>query len=142
MSDALCGQWYCKACGLPDYIDDEMATRNLETIFEHNVYHFGKERRGAVNGSRIDSLVDLSSLQSKEVWPGVVFGLSATMIHYNMDILSFKTTKGMVQNLYDQLGYQFQIPEALDQLSRFRAHTYQRSLSIWAIQSAIQQRRK
>lgn len=36
---------------------------------------------GAVNGMRPEGVPDRSSVQSDEVWIGVVYGLAATMIH-------------------------------------------------------------
>lgn len=36
---------------------------------------------GAVNGMRPQGVPDRSSVQSDEVWIGVVYGLAATMIH-------------------------------------------------------------
>lgn len=36
---------------------------------------------GAVNGMRPEGVPDRSSVQSDEIWVGVVYGLAATMIH-------------------------------------------------------------
>lgn len=52
----------------------------LKTIFELNVMSFANGLMGAVNGMRPDGTIDTSSVQSDEVWTGVVYGLAATMI--------------------------------------------------------------
>lgn len=52
----------------------------LKTVFELNVLSFSGGSMGAVNGMRPSGLPDTSSLQSNEVWVGVVYALAATMI--------------------------------------------------------------
>lgn len=42
---------------------------------------FAAGQMGAVNGMRPEGVPDRSSVQSDEVWIGVVYGLAATMIH-------------------------------------------------------------
>lgn len=42
---------------------------------------FADGQMGAVNGMRPEGVPDRSSVQSDEVWIGVVYGLAATMIH-------------------------------------------------------------
>lgn len=42
---------------------------------------FAGGQMGAVNGMRPEGVPDCSSVQSDEVWIGVVYGLAATMIH-------------------------------------------------------------
>jgi len=52
----------------------------LKTIFEKNVMSFAGGTMGAVNGMRPEGVPDTSSVQSNEVWIGVVYALAATMI--------------------------------------------------------------
>lgn len=54
--------------------------RALQTIFELNVQAFAGGAMGAVNGMQPHGVPDRSSVQSDEVWVGVVYGLAATMI--------------------------------------------------------------
>ena len=54
--------------------------RALQTIFEFNVQAFAGGAMGAVNGMQPRGVPDTSSIQSDEVWVGVVYGLAATMI--------------------------------------------------------------
>ncbi len=42
---------------------------------------FAGGQMGAVNGMRPEGVPDRSSVQSDEVWIGVVYGLAATMIY-------------------------------------------------------------
>lgn len=54
--------------------------RALQTIFELNVQAFAGGAMGAVNGMQPHGVPDRSSVQSDEVWVGVVYALAATMI--------------------------------------------------------------
>lgn len=53
----------------------------LRSVFDLNVMKFAGGQMGAVNGMRPEGVPDHSSVQSDEVWIGVVYGLAATMIH-------------------------------------------------------------
>lgn len=53
----------------------------LKSVFDLNVMKFASGQMGAVNGMRPEGVPDRSSVQSDEVWVGVVYGLAATMIH-------------------------------------------------------------
>ena len=53
----------------------------LKTIFRLNVMGFCEGRMGAVNGMLPSGQVDTTTIQSEEVWTGVVYGLCALMIH-------------------------------------------------------------
>ncbi len=53
----------------------------LKSVFDLNVMSFAGGQMGAVNGMRPEGVPDRSSVQSDEVWIGVVYGLAATMIH-------------------------------------------------------------
>uniref|UniRef100_A0A8D0F7I6 Glycosyl-hydrolase family 116 catalytic region domain-containing protein n=1 Tax=Strix occidentalis caurina TaxID=311401 RepID=A0A8D0F7I6_STROC len=84
MSDQCAGQWFLGACGL-DQGEFEVFRKShvvsaLKTIFEKNVMSFAGGTMGAVNGMRPDGVPDTSSVQSNEVWIGVVYALAATMI--------------------------------------------------------------
>ncbi|XP_030775082.1 non-lysosomal glucosylceramidase isoform X5 [Rhinopithecus roxellana] len=84
MSDQCAGQWFLKACGLGEGETEVFPTphvvRALQTIFELNVQAFAGGAMGAVNGMQPHGVPDKSSVQSDEVWVGVVYGLAATMI--------------------------------------------------------------
>lgn len=59
---------------------------------------FAGGQMGAVNGMRPEGVADRSSVQSDEVWIGVVYGLAATMIHevtVHSFTLQFRVKKGL-----------------------------------------------
>eukprot|EP01038_Epipyxis_sp_PR26KG_P012239 gene12239-16403_t len=81
MADMLAGQWYARACELPPVISAKKALSCYKTIFEFNVIKFGDGKMlGAVNGMRPSGRIDNCSLQSREVWTGTTYGLSAGML--------------------------------------------------------------
>uniref|UniRef100_A0A2K5E6G9 Glucosylceramidase beta 2 n=1 Tax=Aotus nancymaae TaxID=37293 RepID=A0A2K5E6G9_AOTNA len=96
MSDQCAGQWFLKACGLGEGDTEVFPTphvvRALQTIFELNVQAFAGGAMGAVNGMQPHGVPDKSSVQSDEVWVGVVYGLAATMIQEVMYSLSHLST--------------------------------------------------
>lgn len=60
---------------------EEKVRSALKSVFDLNVLRFAGGQMGAVNGMRPEGVPDRSSVQSDEVWVGVVYGLAATMIH-------------------------------------------------------------
>lgn len=66
--------------------------RALQTIFKFNVQAFAGGAMGAVNGMQPHGVPDRSSVQSDEVWVGVVYGLAATMIQEVMHSLPHLST--------------------------------------------------
>lgn len=94
---------------------------------------------GAVNGMQPHGVPDRSSVQSDEVWVGVVYGLAATMIQEGLTWEGFHTAEGCYRTVWERLGLAFQTPEAYCQHQVFRSLAYMRPLSIWAMQLALQQ---
>jgi non-lysosomal glucosylceramidase len=45
-----------------------------------NVMKFGDGKLGAVNGMTKSGQLEIVSMQSEEIWTGVTYGLSSTMI--------------------------------------------------------------
>ncbi|XP_055149747.1 non-lysosomal glucosylceramidase isoform X3 [Symphalangus syndactylus] len=143
MSDQCAGQWFLKACGLGEGDTEVFPTphvvRALQTIFELNVQAFAGGAMGAVNGMQPHGVPDKSSVQSDEVWVGVVYGLAATMIQEGLTWEGFQTAEGCYRTVWERLGLAFQTPEAYCQQRVFRSLAYMRPLSIWAMQLALQQ---
>ncbi|XP_020832746.1 non-lysosomal glucosylceramidase isoform X1 [Phascolarctos cinereus] len=143
MSDQCAGQWFLRACGLGKGDTEVFPTphviRALQTIFEVNVQGFAGGAMGAVNGMQADGVPDTSSVQSDEVWVGVVYGLAATMIQEGLIEEGFLTAEGCYRTVWERLGMAFQTPEAYCQRRVFRSLAYMRPLSIWAMQLALQQ---
>jgi non-lysosomal glucosylceramidase len=139
MAGQLTGQWWSDAVGLPAYLPFEDIETALATIVTSNVRGFAGGGLGAVNGMRPDGSVDLSSEQSQEVWPGVVYSLAAHLLLRGMDSEAWETAEGAVRTTYER-GFWFRTPEAWDADGNFRASLYMRPLSIWAMEAALRSR--
>lgn len=144
MSDQCAGQWFLGACGL-DQGEFEVFPKShvlsaLKTIFEKNVLGFAGGTMGAVNGMRPDGVPDTSSVQSNEVWVGVVYSLAATMIQEGMVEEGFRTAEGCYRTVWERLGMAFQTPEAYREKKVYRSLAYMRPLSIWSMQLALERR--
>uniref|UniRef100_A0A8D0E4M1 Non-lysosomal glucosylceramidase n=1 Tax=Salvator merianae TaxID=96440 RepID=A0A8D0E4M1_SALMN len=142
MSDQLAGQWFLRACGLGE---DEFEVfprshvlSSLKTIFNLNVLGFSEGTMGAVNGMRPSGVPDTSSVQSDEVWVGVVYALAATMIQEGLVQEGFRTAEGCYRTVWERLGMGFQTPEAYCQRRLYRSLAYMRPLSIWSMQLALE----
>lgn len=61
-------------------------------------------RRGAVNGMLPDGKVDLSSMQSREIWAGVTYAVAATMIHEDMFDMAYQTAGGVYEAAWSEEG--------------------------------------
>uniref|UniRef100_A0A670YYY8 Non-lysosomal glucosylceramidase n=1 Tax=Pseudonaja textilis TaxID=8673 RepID=A0A670YYY8_PSETE len=142
MADQLAGQWFLRACGLGEGRSEVFPRSHvlsaLKTIFELNVLGFSGGAMGAVNGMRPSGLPDTSSLQSDEVWVGVVYALAATMIQEGLVQEGFRTAEGCYRTVWERLGMAFQTPEAYCQRRVFRSLAYMRPLSIWSMQLALE----
>lgn len=141
----------------------------LKSVFDLNVMSFADGQMGAVNGMRPEGVPDRSSVQSDEVWVGVVYGLAATMIHevgqtsghiirfqikQNFQISpnkslgisqglveeGLRTAEGCYRAVWERMGMAFQTPEAYCEKGIYRSLAYMRPLSIWAMQHALNNR--
>nr|XP_048335999.1 non-lysosomal glucosylceramidase isoform X1 [Ziziphus jujuba var. spinosa] len=138
-ADQLAGQWYSRACGLLPIVDENKARSALEKIYNFNVLKLKDGRRGAVNGMLPDGNVDMSSMQSREIWSGVTYAVAATMIHEDLVDMAFQTAGGIYEAAWSEggLGYSFQTPEAWNTYDEYRSLGYMRPLAIWAMQWAL-----
>ncbi|CAL8240337.1 unnamed protein product [Merluccius merluccius] len=145
MSDQCAGQWFLRASGLGDgefqAFPKEKVVSALKAVFKLNVMSFAGGQMGAVNGMRPEGVPDRSSVQSDEVWIGVVYGLAATMIHEGMLQEGLRTAEGCYRTVWERLGMAFQSPEAYCEKNIYRSLAYMRPLSIWAMQWALEQTR-
>jgi len=130
---------YARACGLLPIVDEEKAKSALEIVFNFNVLKVKDGRRGAVNGMLPSGEIDLSAMQSREIWPGVTYALAATMIQEGMVEMAFQTASGVHEAAWSEegLGLSFQTPEAWNTNDQYRALGYMRPLAIWAMQWAL-----
>ncbi|KAF6159699.1 hypothetical protein GIB67_029957 [Kingdonia uniflora] len=138
-ADQLAGQWYARACGLSPIVDEDKAHSALKKVFDYNVLKVKDGRRGAVNGMRPDGRVDMSAMQSREIWSGVTYSVAASMIHEGMVDVGFNTARGIYDASWSQegLGYAFQTPEGWNTSDQYRSRCYMRPLAIWAMQWAL-----
>ncbi|EMS45716.1 Non-lysosomal glucosylceramidase [Triticum urartu] len=138
-ADQLAGQWYAKACGLSSIVDKDKSQSALEKIYTFNVMKFKDGNRGAINGMWPDGTLDMSTMQSREIWPGVTYALAASMIQEGMVEEGFKTAEGVYHAAWSSegLGYAFQTPESWNNDDEYRSLCYMRPLAIWAIQWAL-----
>lgn len=60
--------------------------------------------RGAVNGMKPDGTLDVSALQSFEIWPGVTYAVAAAMIQEGMPEVGFKTAQGIHETAWSEKG--------------------------------------
>ncbi|XP_035459458.2 non-lysosomal glucosylceramidase [Scophthalmus maximus] len=141
MSDQCAGHWFLRASGLGEgeyqAFPKEKIQSALKSVFDLNVMSFAGGQMGAVNGMRPEGVPDRSSVQSDEVWIGVVYGLAATMIHEGMRDEGMRTAEGCYRTVWEKLGMAFQTPEAYCEKGIFRSLAYMRPLSIWAMQLAL-----
>eukprot|EP01018_Ginkgo_biloba_P010209 Gb_33013 [translate_table: standard] len=138
-ADQLAGQWYARASGLAPIVDDDKAQSALEKVYHFNVLKLNNGKLGAVNGMKPDGKIDMSALQSREIWTGVTYAVAAAMIHEGMVEQAFKTAGGIFEAGWseDGLGFSFQTPEAWNSDGQYRSLCYMRPLAIWAMQWAL-----
>ncbi|RVW28922.1 Non-lysosomal glucosylceramidase [Vitis vinifera] len=98
-------------------------------------------KRGAVNGMLPDGKVDTTTMQSREIWSGVTYGVAATMIHEGLVDMAFQTEVECMKlhGPKRDLGYSFQTPESWNTDDQYRSLCYMRPLAIWAMQWAFSQ---
>ncbi|XP_056317295.1 non-lysosomal glucosylceramidase [Danio aesculapii] len=144
MSDQCAGHWFLRASGLGDdeyqAFPKEKICSALKSVFDLNVMSFAGGQMGAVNGMRPEGVPDRSSVQSDEVWVGVVYGLAATMIHEGMVEEGLRTAEGCYRAVWERMGMAFQTPEAYCEKGIYRSLAYMRPLSVWAMQLALNNR--
>ncbi|KAL3845703.1 hypothetical protein ACJIZ3_003106 [Penstemon smallii] len=143
-ADQLAGQWYARACGLSPIADEEKVRSALEKIYEFNVMKIKGGIRGAMNGMQPNGEVDLSAMQSREIWAGVTYSVAATMIQEDMVDTAFKTAFGIYEAAWSEngIGLSFQTPEGWTSDGEYRSLCYMRPLAIWAMQWALTKKPK
>jgi len=139
MADQLAGFWYLRLCGhqYEDFEKDRVDSV-LNMVFKTNVMKFGDGRLGAVNGMTKSGELEIVSMQSEEIWTGVTYAVSSTMIMEDFKSEAFVTSEGIYNTCFNVAGLAFQTPEALMRDGHFRSCGYMRALSIWAIQKSIE----
>lgn len=140
MADQLAGHWFALECGLGGIVAPERAKLALRKVYEANVLGYKDGSLGAMNGMRPDGRLDLTCMQSAEIWTGTTFAVAAAMIQAGLVEEGFKTAEGIFNLVYRQFGLWFQTPEGFSHEKVARATSYMRPLCIWAIQDAWEKR--
>ncbi|HEY1405841.1 MAG TPA: GH116 family glycosyl hydrolase, partial [Spirochaetota bacterium] len=139
MSDQLCGQWYAKACGLPDIVPPIHARRSYQTIYSNNLKKFDKGRVGPVNVIYPNGKVDRRWEQTQEVWVGVAWSVAAGMLQEGLRREAEETGMSLYNTCWKNENAQlwFNSPEAYQEGGRgIRAPYYMRVNAVWALKHA------
>ncbi|KAL6741732.1 hypothetical protein Aduo_014959 [Ancylostoma duodenale] len=142
MADQLCGIWFLTMMQQEELLSEKQIMSALKSIYAHNVKEFACGEMGPVNGIFEDGSVDISSIQSEEVWTGIAYSLASFMIAKGKRSEGFDTARGMFEKCWNRLGLQYQTPEAIYEEKYYRAIGYMRPLAVWAIQHALDLRAK
>lgn len=95
---------YARAIGLSPIADEDKVRSALEKVYNFNVLKVKGGSRGAVNGMLPDGTVDMSALQSREIWSGVTYSVAAMMIQEDMADMAFKTAAGIYETVWSPKG--------------------------------------
>lgn len=95
---------YAKACGLSGITEEKKVKTALEKIYKLNVLQMKGGTRGAVNGMLPEGKVDMTGMQSREIWPGVTYALAASMIQEDMSEMAFQTAAGIYEAAWSPNG--------------------------------------
>lgn len=95
---------YARACGLLPIADEAKVKKALTKIYDFNVLKVKGGMCGAMNGMQPDGRIDMSGLQAREIWPGVTYGLAASMIQEEMVDMAFQTATGVYEVAWSEEG--------------------------------------
>ncbi|KAK6755400.1 hypothetical protein RB195_014021 [Necator americanus] len=138
MADQLCGIWFLTMMQQNEIISGDQVLSALKMIHAYNVQQFASGKMGPVNGIYEDGSVDISSIQSEEVWTGTGYSLASFLIAKGKRKEGFDTARGIFETCWNRVGLQYQTPEAIYEEKYYRAIGYMRPLAIWAIHHALQ----
>lgn len=75
------------------------------------------------------------------MWVGTTYALGAFMLGRGLELEGWATAEGAARVTWER-GMWFRTPEAYDRRGDFRASMYLRPLAIWAIEEALERRRR
>ncbi len=136
MLDQLCGQWYAKACGLPDILQKDHVKKAFKTVYKKNFKSFGNGKFGPVNVIYSDGKMDYSSEQTSEVWGGVAWSVAAGMVQEGMTNEAEEIGSSLYNGIWlnEKPQFWFNAPEAwTSNFSKARANYYMRENAVWAM---------
>lgn len=84
--------------------DEDKVRSALDKIYHFNVLKVKGGTRGAVNGMLPDGRIDMTAMQSREIWAGVTYALAASMIQEEMVEMGLNTAKGVYEAAWSEEG--------------------------------------
>jgi non-lysosomal glucosylceramidase len=137
MSDQLCGEWYAKACALPDIVPASQAVSAWTAVFNNNFSKFDTGTHGVVNVMQSTGAIDTSTSQTQEAWVGTTWGVVAGMAQEGMYSQAVSIGNSLYNSIWNLAQAWFRTPEAWTSgLNNIRAAYYMRANSIWAFKHA------
>jgi len=137
MSDQLAGQWYTKACGLPNIVPDARAESALQKIHDFNWAQFGGGSHGVVNVMNPNGTIDNTSNQTAECWVGTSWGVVSSLLYHGLVAQADEIGQSLYNTIWNTAQYWFRTPEAWQvNLTSPRAFYYMRATAIWGAKHA------
>ena len=137
MSDQICGQWYSKAIGLGDILDKSHVASALNVIYQNNFKKFDSGQHGVVNVMTSSGTVDNTSIQTREMWVGTAWGVTACMVQEGLTSQASEIGNSLYNTIYQNNQLYFRTPEAWQSgVSSIRAYYYMRANAVWAVKYA------
>ncbi|VDD80193.1 unnamed protein product [Mesocestoides corti] len=109
----------------------------INSIVKSNWQSVCKGKMGAINGIYQNLEVVTTNIESQEFWVGINYCLASLLILEGMPIDGFDLCGACFNTVYEDLGLQYQTPEAYTREKHYRAPGYMRPLAIWSIQQAV-----
>ncbi|VDL18281.1 unnamed protein product [Hymenolepis diminuta] len=140
MADQICGHWLLRSCGAPvdAILPENTVPIVIDSITSKNWRSVGDGEMGAINGIRKNGKVITDSLQSDEFWVGINYCLASLYMLEGMPINGFDLCNAIYKTVVDNMGLQYQTPEAYTLVKSYRSPGYMRPLAIWSVQHAIE----
>ncbi|VDM31562.1 unnamed protein product [Hydatigera taeniaeformis] len=141
MADQICGHWLLRTCGAPidAILPENTILTTIDSVVSKNWRSALSGEMGAINGIHKNGKI-ISNIQADEFWVGTNYSLASLFIMEGMPINGFDLGSACYKTVYENLGLQYQTPEAYTMEKSYRSPGYMRPLSIWSIQHAIELR--
>lgn len=138
MSDQLCGEWYAKACGLPDIVPASQAVSAWTAVYDNNWTQFDTTNHfGVGNVMQSTGAIDTSTSQTQEAWVGTTWGVVAGMAQEGLYAQAVSIGNSLYKCIWNNYQMWFRTPEAWTTgVQNVRAPYYMRANSIWAFKHA------
>ncbi|KAL5970038.1 Non-lysosomal glucosylceramidase, partial [Taenia solium] len=141
MADQICGHWLLRACGAPAdaILPENTIPIAIDSVVSKNWRSVLDGEMGAINGVHKNGKI-IPNIQAEEFWVGTNYCLASLSILEGMPVNGFDLGGACYKTVYENLGLQYQTPEAYTMAKSYRSPAYMRPLSIWSIQHAVDMR--